>query len=433
VSAEHTFLRATHPTLNPSTFFPRALAGCLYALSAGCPQPGNTNASSSSSGQQVTSSSQQPVSSSGAGDAGVPECVHLRAQDLDPVVFDLQDDVSTGYSMRLNVNLGSPVPDYFVLKFFNYNERTEMPTGTFPLGEGMNENTGGCAECLNVFVDQLTANSAPAMLLFQSAGSITLLHDPRDTILRGSVQGLTLVEVTLDPETQASEPVPGGLCVTVEDLTWDFHFVPEAWTCDPGYYNNSDDCDCGCGAPDPDCSPAFGEPPPFRGCDADEQCVIDRCLKTCSTAAPTQACAAGVCALGVPLDVCDTDPAVVDPAPLGGTCTLGYPALVCGVLNGIQRGACDVEDQTCRPVCASHTDCAVNAQCAQLVFGADLSWKGYCAPGAPYEWQCEPARWRDGTTCDCGCGMMDADCENAALPVAGCDGGMCGTDGLCGP
>lgn len=29
--------------------------------------------------------------------------------------------------------------------------------------------------------------------------------------------------------------------------------IPDAWNCDPGYYDGDDGCDCGCGAYDPDC------------------------------------------------------------------------------------------------------------------------------------------------------------------------------------
>lgn len=411
--------------MSTSHTFLKSLSATLLALCGACTQPGGTTttSTSSSSGQAVSSSSEGTGSSSSSG--GAAECIHIRAQDLDPVVLDVKDDVSTTYSMRFKVNLGTPVNDYFVLKFFNYNERLETPTGTFPLGEGMNANTGTCAECLNIFVDQLNPNSAPTKLLFQSEGAINLTSDPRDLTLRGSVTGLKLVEVTLDQMTLESQPVPGGLCITVDELTWDYHYVADGWTCDPASYNGGDDCDCGCGAFDPDCSNLFEEPAPIRGCAADEQCVLERCMKTCSTMDPVESCASGVCILGSPQDVCEPNLDVVDPAPLGATCMSPPPTFVCGVVNGIERGACDVEDRTCRPVCAEHADCATGQHCAQLVFGWDLSWKGYCRAGAPYEWQqCEPEKFHDGTTCDCGCGAVDPDCADTSLPRVGCDGGM---------
>jgi hypothetical protein len=40
----------------------------------------------------------------------------------------------------------------------------------------------------------------------------------------------------------------------------------------------------------------------------------------------------------------------------------------------------------------------------------------------PADWTCDHAKFGDGTTCDCGCGDHDPDCDNTAAPVAGCPG-----------
>ncbi|HWP09308.1 MAG TPA: hypothetical protein VNN72_26375 [Polyangiaceae bacterium] len=47
----------------------------------------------------------------------------------------------------------------------------------------------------------------------------------------------------------------------------------------------------------------------------------------------------------------------------------------------------------------------------------------------PTGWKCEAARFADGHTCDCGCGVRDADCQDAT--VGSCD--TCDDEGACAP
>lgn len=55
--------------------------------------------------------------------------------------------------------------------------------------------------------------------------------------------------------------------------------------------------------------------------------------------------------------------------------------------------------------------------------------------GLPTAWTCDGNAFEDGTTCDCGCGVLDPDCEIPNAPVTGCDSGTtCNLDyGTCIP
>lgn len=418
---------------------------CLPALActpwaAGGSSSSGSSPASSSAGSG--SSSGGASSSAGSSSGGSGGCLQVAAADLDPVILDGQDDTETGYSMRVRTNVATPIADYLVIKIVNQGDRVEMPAGTFPLGSGINANTGTCAECLNLFVDQVSPFSAPAKLLFQSAGTITLQTDPRRLVLRGTVSGLRLVEVMLDAETQSSTPVPGGLCADVADLTWDFKYVPPQWTCPDSQYRDGTSCQCGCGVDDPDCyCDVFGPecatnpPPPAEGCTNSQTCVYGACLETCDVKTNV-GCSTGVCTLEAPTDVCRApSPDVLDVATLGAMCVRDdrYNKS-CAALAGVARGRCDGEDFVCRPACAGRMDCAPDEFCYTLVVDqTGTIGKGYCKQGVDPSWLCEDARWRDGAFCDCECGTVDPDCDSGTLPVRGCDGGQCNAAALCGP
>lgn len=319
-----------------------------------------------------------------------------------PVTFGFQDDVSTHFEARLTTSLGTPVFDHLVFQFFNYNERVgDSGIGTFALNDEINDNYGHCAECLLVFVDQLEPNDTPTKVFFQSAGSITLTANPRDTAsFFGNVRGLKLVETTIGGETLESTPVPGGACLIVDDMDVDLRFVPAGWTCDPALYNSDDGvCDCDCGAIDADCFVDFGAPPPAvtNGCDEGQACIAKFnpdftsepvCTDTCDALAGVGCVGAAVCAVGEPQDLCETDPARVDAAVVGATCSADTNRYLCAVVDGIATGLCnngDVEtgaNRECRPLCGSAADCDVGEFCYTIVGGSDDgSGKGWCEPG----------------------------------------------------
>ena len=61
----------------------------------------------------------------------------------------------------------------------------------------------------------------------------------------------------------------------------------------------------------------------------------------------------------------------------------------------------------CLTSCTDSTDCVAGNGCGS----------GYCLP-VPAAWTCDDDYFGDGL-CDCGCGVLDSDCENATVAV--CD------------
>lgn len=62
--------------------------------------------------------------------------------------------------------------------------------------------------------------------------------------------------------------------------------VPDAWSCDPFFYDAGDDdsCDCGCGAVDPDCDDETAAS--CEICDAEGSCDLERGTGDCGTIDP---------------------------------------------------------------------------------------------------------------------------------------------------
>ena len=94
-----------------------------------------------------------------------------------------------------------------------------------------------------------------------------------------------------------------------------------------------------------------------------------------------------VCAVAEPQDICETDPARVDPAGIGGTCGIDGNRYLCAVVGGIATGLCNNGDEAgenreCRPLCGSAADCEDGEYCYTIVGGfEDGQGKGWCEPG----------------------------------------------------
>jgi len=364
------------------------------------------------------------------------QCTPIHLDDLEPVVLDGQDDVSTSYSLKLKTNLGAPLADYLVLQFINYNERIgDLAVGTFPLDQGADTSFGTCPECVGLWLDQATPSAPVGTILFQSAGTIRLDLDPRTRRLKGRLDGVRFREIQIDEETLASTFVDGGACAYLTDvLDFDYKWVPPEWRCVPATYNAGDGCDCDCGAIDPDCYPIDAP----RGvassdCDAGTLCYDGVCTATCSNAAPVVACATGqVCTPEWPDDVCQPRQSKVSSVHLGQPCS-GTSAYLCEPANTNVQGICGDDDQrTCEPLCSSRADCDADQYCYTIAGGADGGGKGYCHDGVPPGWLCDASAYLDGTTCSCGCGAYDPDCAEASNPVDGCTTGqVCNARGEC--
>lgn len=354
-----------------------ALVLCLPAF-AGC--GGCTNEPSLPDGG---------ASADAGGDAGdVSECAEIA---IGPVQLDVQWDVETVYSAPVTTTLGGAAPDHLVFNFVNYNERIgPLAIGTFSLSEPPNDNRGPCAECVSVFVDQVNESSPPQKTFFQSAGSIRLEADPRTAVFRGRVEGLALVEVTIDPFTLESAVVEGGDCLRVPDFDVDFKYIPPEWTCDPDLYGSGGVCNCECGSYDPDCDcdPFLeGDCPEVieDDCAEGDVCTFEGCRATCRVfGEPEVACADGqLCVFDLGVQVCIPAQGRVNTAELGQSCVTGGLGLVqyCAVENTLPGGMCDDFDGTCRALCTRDAECEDGFAC-WFVYGLpeDEEGMGYCRP-----------------------------------------------------
>jgi hypothetical protein len=383
---------------------------------------------------------ESPSEGEGEGEGEV-DCTTIT---IGTIVLDGQDDTETSYSAPLTGDLGSIiVDDFLIMKFVNQGDRFVMPTGTFELGTGINANFDTCAECILVFEDQASLVEAPARVFSPTQGTITLDTDPRNFILRGSINNIVLREATI--ENFQTTFVAGGACVRFDDLTFDYKVVPSEWTCGDDRYRDGVDCDCNCGTEDPDC---YQPASLLVGCAAGEICSAGVCAGPCDSLADEPTCEVGYCGPSGPFDVCTDDAALIDPADLGSLCApivgdpfLDPPPPYCAFEAGLVTGLCAyvgfAEERTCQRLCGTRDDCdAATAEDCIVIFSEtflrDDPGRGFCGNIVPAEWTCAPERYYDDVTCDCGCGTRDLDCDFGDLPVAGCnDGEQCSSDQRC--
>lgn len=228
---------------------------------------------------------------------------------------------------------------------------------------------------------------------------------------------------------------------------------PSWWECDAAEFDDGTTCNCECAGPDPDCDSALDLP--VDGCDAGQTCSADglTCLDPeaictdaldndndgtidCGDADACQGTAA--CASGLtPQDgACDANSdCLAIPDPLCVThdewnvvtsfcsqwcdveaddCGLGATCFDVGVEGGV-----------CFTDCAEDDDCADGFGCRELAEGA-LG----CFPIPPAGWECSEGFYNANDGCDCGCGIVDPDCEDAtAASCEFCAEPSCANDG----
>ncbi|HTQ05734.1 MAG TPA: hypothetical protein VMI54_17850 [Polyangiaceae bacterium] len=229
---------------------------------------------------------------------------------------------------------------------------------------------------------------------------------------------------------------------------------PPGWYCSNSLYSDGKICNCGCGVPDPDCKDATN--------------------KSCDSCNDSGSCAHAAC----PSDIDDTDNSTCS-IPAGWLCSEfdygdAYCDCGCGVVDPMCKDAtaesCDFcPDTSCAAStgCAGHVEEDDNSQCstpppqwrcpARLYHDgsncdcgcgypdpdcssreesacdrcdAQGSCSGLPCPGIittdendqctrpahpPDGWTCPDYLYADGYTCDCGCGVPDADCHGSDI------------------
>lgn len=160
--------------------------------------------------------------------------------------------------------------------------------------------------------------------------------------------------------------------------------VPAAWTCHDRFYGDGLLCHCGCGMRDPDCDSGEG--------DACERCNVEG------------SCSARAC----PGTINPNDNArcTQPTAPEGWTCSayLYADGSVC-------HCGCGVVDLDCPTdgieSCEECSGCGSGA-CPGRLDPEDVT---SCQP-LPEKWHCAEHQYADGYLCDCGCGVIDPDCDS---------------------
>jgi hypothetical protein len=175
--------------------------------------------------------------------------------------------------------------------------------------------------------------------------------------------------------------------------------VPRGWTCIRSLYGDGR-CDCGCGVPDLDCASS-----------SVEDC--DDCSKGCSLSACPGSVAPHRNAF------CTSAPVEWSCSPLvyndGSVCDCGCGAidLDCDSAERASCDRCNVEDSCSGQSCPGTIDPEFNGACVR--------------PDPPPGWTCSELNYGDGIQCDCGCGVLDADCRSNS--VAECE--SCNWCGVC--
>jgi hypothetical protein len=112
------------------------------------------------------------------------------------------------YGAALQPNIGDAGGDFFIFEFWP-NGGEGARTGTFQLGQGDDADYATCARCFFVVTDGPN--------LFATSGTLVISNDstPMSGVIRATLTDATFVEVTIDPSTAHSTPVPGGRCASV--------------------------------------------------------------------------------------------------------------------------------------------------------------------------------------------------------------------------
>jgi hypothetical protein len=178
--------------------------------------------------------------------------------------------------------------------------------------------------------------------------------------------------------------------------------VPAGWVCNPNYYGDTT-CDCGCGAIDKDCASVGSD-----GC-AEEGCYVDGC-QYCYDASTGDSMN---CEVG------------------GWTCVAGYYG------DGSCDCGCGILDTDCGPDTGC-TEAGCNANGCEYCY--DGSTTDVCGSDTevPAEWTCSPSYYGGNDGCDCGCGVVDADCATGGCGAPSCRDPECnycsdgsGSVGIC--
>jgi hypothetical protein len=376
-----------------ASFFRYSLAiaflGCTAAVGCGDDDSDTTPSGSGGAGGTLTTTTTggqpgtggNPVTTSTTGGTGgestggtggTPiQCSEITVDDL-KLVYSAGPFAYQGHPAR---TLGGADEDVAQLEIYD-----ETVTGSVDLSAGDDANYATCMTCLLALEDIATDGSGAAKIYFQASGTLDY-GATTPPFIAGSATDVTLVEVTIDPDSFESTPVAGGACLHLATMAFDIMQPPAGWVCPPEYYGDGSTCDCLCGAVDSDCADAAL---PVGGCQEGQTCSAD-----------------GTACQGVPTAwTCAAD-------QYGGGAGNG-----CDCNCGAHDPDCDLAPAEPIQGCAVGDTCNINSVCLSPA------------------WTCDDDYFGGNDGCDCGCGVVDIDCADAT--VGSCefcnDTGSCSTD-----
>jgi len=179
--------------------------------------------------------------------------------------------------------------------------------------------------------------------------------------------------------------------------------VPPGWNCAYSAYNDGV-CDCGCAVRDADCG--------------------ENDISECERCNTTGSCDFRECPGKIDPD--NITRCIVPPA--GWTCSSFYYA------DGECDCGCGVVDVDCKDDTADSCKfCAAFGACSGGECPGPIDPKNNAVCKTPDGWTCLPFYYADGTSCDCGCGIVDPDCESADRNNCNTCWNGCSDEGCPGP
>jgi hypothetical protein len=119
------------------------------------------------------------------------------------------------FAANLEPNVGGPETDLFLFEFY-WNGGDGGRVGTFKFGTGGDANFATCSRCFFIHSSDKDLLAASGVLEIDADST------PIDGVIHATLRDATFVEVTIDPTTLVSTPVPNGLCARVEMLELTF-------------------------------------------------------------------------------------------------------------------------------------------------------------------------------------------------------------------
>ncbi|MFO0613851.1 MAG: hypothetical protein U0414_14760 [Polyangiaceae bacterium] len=213
----------------------------------------SASSASSTAASTTAGSTTGATTSSSSSTGGGTTCTEITAGNFWGVIADPAGGAL--YRALSAPNYDGATADILNVEFYAGGTFNGQNTGTFDLSMGGDDNYETCSRCVRGISDVVSGTSKQ---FFQQSGTMTIpagsMH--LNGTINATLTDVTLIEVTIDPNTFVSTPVPNGACLHIASANVAATVpaaAPAAWTCNDAFFLDGQDCDCGCGVFDPDC------------------------------------------------------------------------------------------------------------------------------------------------------------------------------------